>query len=168
MEGRRVIILVECICRKSLEWSEFHICTSLKSACTLTTTAVISNRTVEKYDEDLGMYAKKLIHRDWITPTEVLKILQPVKDPQLALRIFNRATQRPDYVPNEAVYGAIINKLAYAGQFDGIEELLERMKREHCECTDAFFFDLIKIYAHKAGNHNKALRILLGMRDFQC
>jgi len=167
MEGRRVVISIEWICRKSPQWSEFHIWASLKSACSLATTA-ISNRVVEKNDEDLGIYAKKLKHRDWLTSTEVVKLLQPIKDPQLALRIFNRAAQRSDYVPSEAVYGAVIKKLACAGQFDSIDLLLERMKREHCKCTDAFFFDLIKIFAHKAGNHNKVLRILFGMRDFEC
>lgn len=168
MEGRRVVISIEWMCRKSLQWSEFHIWASLKSACNLTTTAAISNGAVDKDDEDLGIYAKKLKHRDWLTSTEIVKLLQPIKDPLLALRIFNRAAQRSDYVPSEAVYSAVINKLAYVGQFDSIELLLERMKREHCECTDDFFFNLIKIFAHKAGNHNKGLRILFGMRDFDC
>ncbi|XP_057865924.2 pentatricopeptide repeat-containing protein At3g14580, mitochondrial [Cryptomeria japonica] len=164
MARERAGVLKGLIQMESLHCSQFHVWTSLKSACSTSTLYKL----VENDDEELGIYAKKLKHRDWLTSNELLKILKPLNDPLLAIRIFNRAAQRPDYKPNETIYSVIFNKLACVGQFDIIEELLEQMKREDCRCTDSFFLELIKMFTRKAHNPDRALKLLFEMRDFKC
>ncbi|XP_006849944.2 pentatricopeptide repeat-containing protein At3g14580, mitochondrial isoform X2 [Amborella trichopoda] len=127
-----------------------------------------SNRLWERGIEKLGTNAKRLDHKDWLAPNEVLKIFKSVRDPQMAFDLFQKLVRRKDYKPNEALYTILIEMLASAKKFDAIEELLTRMKMEKCKLSDEFFRHLIKLYANIGKNAVQAVNILYRMPDFHC
>lgn len=121
-----------------------------------------------KPSEDNG-YPDLLNHKDWLSTPQVIGIFHNLKDPNFALPLFDQLSSRQDYRPNELVYAALINKLALARNFDGIEAVMERIKLERkCRLSDSFFHDVIKIYSHSAGRINKAIETLFDMPSYKC
>ncbi|KAK6134489.1 hypothetical protein DH2020_031771 [Rehmannia glutinosa] len=110
-----------------------------------------------------------LDHKDWLSQPEVIRIFQNLKNPNFALPLFAQLSSRKDYKPNESLYATIINKLALAKDFDGIETLMQRIKLERkCRLSDGFFRNVIKIYGHSAGRINKAIETLFDMPNYKC
>lgn len=110
-----------------------------------------------------------LRHKDWLSPPEVIRIFQTLKDPNFALPLLAQLSTRKDYNPNESLYATIINKLALARDFDSIEALMRRIKAERkCRLSDAFFRTVIKIYGHSAGRINRAIETLFDMPNYKC
>lgn len=108
-------------------------------------------------------------HKDWLSPNEVIKIFETLKDPNFTLPVFDQISQRKDYKPNEALYSAVINKLAQAKNFNAIETLMERIKLERkCRLSEDFFYNVIKIYGVLGGRINSAIRILFDMHNYKC
>lgn len=116
-----------------------------------------------------GDYPNLLRHKDWLSPPEVIRIFQNLKDPNFALPLFAQLSTRKDYNPNEALYATIIHKLALANNFDGIEALMQKIKAHRkCRLSDAFFRNVIKIYGHSAGRINRAIETLFDMPNYKC
>ncbi|PIN16652.1 hypothetical protein CDL12_10698 [Handroanthus impetiginosus] len=114
-------------------------------------------------------YPNLLNHKDWLSPPEVIRIFQNLKDPNFALPLFTQLSNRKDYKPNEALYTTVINKLALSKNFDGIETLMQRIKLERkCRLSDGFFRNVIKIYGHSAGRINKSIDTLFDMPNYKC
>ncbi|XP_057812270.1 pentatricopeptide repeat-containing protein At3g14580, mitochondrial [Salvia miltiorrhiza] len=110
-----------------------------------------------------------LRHKDWLSPPEVIRIFQTLKDPNSALPLLAQLSTRKDYNPNESLYATIIHKLALANNFDSIEALMQQIKADRkCRLSDAFFRNLIKIYGHSAGRINAAVETLFAMPDYKC
>ncbi|XP_059661374.1 pentatricopeptide repeat-containing protein At3g14580, mitochondrial-like [Cornus florida] len=110
-----------------------------------------------------------LNHKDWLSPNEVLKIFQTLKDPNSVITVLNQLSKRKDYKPNEALYTTVISKLALAKNFDGIEDVMKRIKTEKsCRLSDDFFYNVIKIYGHVAGRINRAIETLFDMPNYNC
>lgn len=108
-------------------------------------------------------------HRDWLSPNEVVKIFERLKDPNFTLPVFNQISNRKDYKPNEDLYTAVIKKLAEAKDFDAIESLMERIKVERkCRLSEDFFYNVIKIYGHLGGRINSAMNTLFDMPNYKC
>ncbi|KDP43723.1 hypothetical protein JCGZ_22350 [Jatropha curcas] len=112
----------------------------------------------------------KLNHKDWLSPNEVLKIFEDIKDPDSVISIWNQYSKRKDYKPNEAIFTVVINQLACAKNFDAIEEIMERIKFEKsCRLSNDFFYNVIKIYGHLAGLIKKSIETLLDMpKGYNC
>lgn len=108
-------------------------------------------------------------HKDWLSPNELVKIFQTLKNPNLTLTLFNQISVRKDYKPNEALYTVIMNKLALAKDFDGIENVMKRVKIDKsCNLSEDFFYNLIKIYGILAGRINLAIDTLFSMPEYNC
>ncbi|XP_010941590.1 pentatricopeptide repeat-containing protein At3g14580, mitochondrial [Elaeis guineensis] len=119
------------------------------------------------WDND-DFWLRRLDHKDWLAPNEILKIFKNVRDPELIIGAFEKASSRMDYKPSEALYTLIIEKLACARKFGVIEDLLERSRLEKCRLSDEFFYKLIKLYGNVANHPEQAIKTLLRMPDFHC
>ncbi|CAL5393743.1 unnamed protein product [Camellia sinensis] len=111
-----------------------------------------------------------LNHKDWLSPNEVLKLFQTLKNPNSTLSLLTQLSNRIDYRPNEALYTVIVNKLALAKNFDGIEDIMERIKleRRSYRLSEDFFYNVIKIYGNVAGRINRAIETLFDMPNYNC
>lgn len=108
-------------------------------------------------------------HKDWLSPTEVIKIFETLKDPNTTLNVLDQLSKRKDYKPNEALYTSVINNLSKAKNFDGIEQLMKRIKCEKmCRLSDGFFYNVIRIYGLGAGRINQVIRTLFDMPSYSC
>ncbi|OIS96759.1 PREDICTED: pentatricopeptide repeat-containing protein At3g14580, mitochondrial-like [Nicotiana attenuata] len=108
-------------------------------------------------------------YKDWLSPNEIIKIFQNLKDPNSALNLLNQISKRKDYKPNEAIYSVVVKNLAMAKNFDAIETLMEKIKFERkCRLSDEFFYNVIKIYGHLAGRINRAIETLFDMPNYKC
>ncbi|CAI9303855.1 unnamed protein product [Lactuca saligna] len=106
-------------------------------------------------------------HKDWLSPTEVIKIFETLKDPNSTLTVLNQLSKRKDYNPNEALYTSVVNNLSEAKNFDGIEEVMKRIKVEkRCRLSDGFFYNVIRIYGLRAGRINRAIETLFDMPNY--
>lgn len=142
---------------------------SLSYASTIThkRTFALASSSVSHQDSDYHVY--KLNHKDWLSPTEVLKIFSKLRDPLSVISVLNQYSKRKDYNPNEALYTLIINQLAQAKSFDAIEDIMQRIKVEKlCRFSDGFFYNVIKIYGSMAGRINKAIETLFDMPSYNC
>ncbi|KAG0480461.1 hypothetical protein HPP92_011319 [Vanilla planifolia] len=118
--------------------------------------------------ENDNFWLKRLDHKDWLAPNEVLKVFRNLRDPELIMGAFGKASSRLDYKPNEALYGLLVDRLGFAHKFDAIDDLLDRAKSERCRLSDDFFYKLIKVYGNIANHPEKAISTLYGMPEFHC
>nr|XP_043630718.1 pentatricopeptide repeat-containing protein At3g14580, mitochondrial [Erigeron canadensis] len=133
-----------------LPWCQYHSVASLES-CSKRDLLDLSN------------------HKDWLSPTEVIKIFETLHDPNITLNVFEQLSKRKDYKPNEALYTSVINSLSKAKNFDGIQELMKRIKLEkRCRLSDEFFYNVIRIYGLSAGRINRVIETLLDMPSYSC
>ncbi|GJX87485.1 pentatricopeptide repeat-containing protein [Tanacetum coccineum] len=106
-------------------------------------------------------------HKDWLSPTEVIKIFETLKDPNSILNVLDQLSKRKDYKPNEALYTSVVNNLSKAKNFDGIEEVMKRIKLEkRCRLSDGFFYNVIRVYGLGAGRINRAVETLYDMPSY--
>ncbi|KAJ7948848.1 Pentatricopeptide repeat [Quillaja saponaria] len=111
----------------------------------------------------------RLNHKDWLTPNEVLNIINALKEPSSVITVLDRYAKRKDYKPNEAFYTLVINKLAQAHMFDAIENLMQIIRIErNCRLSDEFFYNVIKVYGNMAGRINRAIETLYDMPKYNC
>ncbi|XVF79205.1 hypothetical protein PTKIN_Ptkin14bG0201800 [Pterospermum kingtungense] len=109
----------------------------------------------------------KLTHKDWLSPTEVLKIFDNLKEPNALISVLNQYSARKDYKPTEPLFTLVINKLADAQDFDSIDNIMEKLKREKaCRLSDSFFQNLIKKYGHVGGRIKRAIETLFSMPEY--
>ncbi|KAK9152740.1 hypothetical protein Sjap_000220 [Stephania japonica] len=113
---------------------------------------------------------KRLYHKDWLSPNEVLKIFKSLRDPNHVLNAFDKISQRKDYQPNEALYTLIIQKLSHAKKLNSIGHILSRIKAEPrgFRVSDDFFYNVIKIYGNVGGHIDKAIETLFSMPEYHC
>ncbi|KAI3702743.1 hypothetical protein L6452_28495 [Arctium lappa] len=110
-----------------------------------------------------------LNHKDWLSPTEVIKLFETLKDPNSTLTVLNQLTKRKDYKPNEALYTSVINNLSKTKNFDGIDQVMKRIKLEkRCRLSDGFFYNVIRIYGLGGGRINRAIDTLFDMPSYSC
>ncbi|KAM3287102.1 pentatricopeptide repeat-containing protein, mitochondrial-like [Capsicum chacoense] len=108
-------------------------------------------------------------YKDWLSPNEVIRIFQNLKNPSSALHVLTLISERKDYKPNEAIYSIVIKNLGISKNFDDIEILMEKIKNERkCRLSDDFFYNVIKIYAHLGGRINSAIDMLFDMPSYKC
>ena len=105
------------------------------SKCSASTLARFSST-----KESDNFWLRRLEHKDWLAPNEVLKIFANLRDPELIVGAFGKVSSRIDYRPNETLYSLLVDKLAYARKFSTIEGLLEKAKQEKCRLSEEFFF----------------------------
>lgn len=118
--------------------------------------------------ENDNFWLKRLDHKDWLAPNEVLKVFQNLRDPELVMGAFTKTSTRMDYKPSEALYSLLIDRFAHAHKFDAIGVLLDRAKCEKCQLSDEFFHRVIKIYGNLANQPELAINTLYRMPEFQC
>ncbi|KAK9077431.1 hypothetical protein SSX86_005768 [Deinandra increscens subsp. villosa] len=108
-------------------------------------------------------------HKDWLSPTEATKIFETLKDPNSTLNVLDQLSNRKDYKPTEALYTSVINSLSKANNFDGIEQVMKRIKREKaCRLSDEFFYNVIRVYGLGAGRINRVIETLFDMPGYSC
>ncbi|KAM3287087.1 hypothetical protein P3S67_020517 [Capsicum chacoense] len=89
-------------------------------------------------------------YKDWLSPNEVIRIFQNLKNPSSALHVLTLISERKDHKPNEAIYSI-------------------KIKNERkCRLSDDFFYNVIKIYAHLGGIINSAIDMLFDMPSYKC
>ncbi|WCJ32762.1 Pentatricopeptide repeat (PPR) superfamily protein [Euphorbia peplus] len=112
----------------------------------------------------------KLNHKDWLSPNEVIKIFENLRDPNSVISVWNQYTKRKDYKPNQAIYTLVIHQLSLSKNFDAIQDIMHRIKVEKsCRLSNEFFYNVIKIYGHSAGRVKKAVETLLDMpKGYNC
>ncbi|XP_058095308.1 pentatricopeptide repeat-containing protein At3g14580, mitochondrial isoform X2 [Magnolia sinica] len=154
------------ICLKMLQLAMVDLVTMKCLRCVVTSSSSMSSK-ISYPLEDTGQL-RRLDHKDWLAPNEVLKIFKTLKDPELIISVFKKVSERKDYKPNEALYSLMIEKLARARNFDAIEEILGRIKSENCRISEEFFYRLIKLYGNVASNPEQAIKTLFRMPDFHC
>lgn len=134
--------------------------------CQISEFSSSSNAFSSFQDSEIPNLAK---HRDWLSPNEMIKIFEKLKDPNFILPVLEQIRVRKDYKPNEALYTAVINKLAKAKNFDAIETLMERIKHERkCRLSEDFFYNVMKIYGNLGGKINSAMETLFEMHNYKC
>ncbi|KAI4333412.1 hypothetical protein L6164_018232 [Bauhinia variegata] len=128
-----------------------------------TSLSTLASSSSSASDRD-SVILKRLNHKDWLTPKEVLNIVNSLRDPSSAITVLELYSKRKDYKPNEAFYISIIKKLAQAKMFDSIENLMQRIKLERsCRLSDDFFYNVIKTYGNMAGRIGRAVETLYDM-----
>ncbi|KZV19408.1 pentatricopeptide repeat-containing protein mitochondrial [Dorcoceras hygrometricum] len=127
-------------------------------------------RQLSSHISDKGCVPSDLVnHKDWLSQPQVIRIFNRIKDSDLILPLFIQLSTRKDYAPSESLYSTVINKLAAAGDFDGVQTLMQRIKLERrCRLSDALFRNVIKIYGHSAGRINKVIETLFDMPNYKC
>ncbi|GAB4849267.1 hypothetical protein Ancab_004071 [Ancistrocladus abbreviatus] len=111
---------------------------------------------------------KKLNHRDWLSPKEVLEIFKTV-EPNSVLTVLDHVSKRKDYKPNEALFSVIITKLGEVRNFEAIDDLLTKIRTQKSfRLSDAFFYNVIKIYGNVGGRINRAIETLFDMPSYDC
>ncbi|XP_071730082.1 pentatricopeptide repeat-containing protein At3g14580, mitochondrial [Rutidosis leptorrhynchoides] len=106
-------------------------------------------------------------HKDWLSPTEAIKLFETLKDPNLTLNLLHHLSNRKDYKPNEALYTSVINNLSKAKNFNGIEYVMKTIKLEkNCRLSDGFFYNVIRIYGLQAGLVNEMIKTLYDMPSY--
>ncbi|KAJ6776138.1 PPR CONTAINING PLANT-LIKE PROTEIN [Salix koriyanagi] len=112
----------------------------------------------------------KLTHKDWLSPNEVIKIFENLRDPHSIISVWNQYSKRKDYKPNEALYTQVINQLAQAKNFDAIEDIMRKIKLDKsCRLSNDFFHNVIKVYGQLAGRIKKAMETLFDMpKGYNC
>jgi len=135
--------------------------------CSLSTAFPSSTSSISSQNSD-STY--KLTHKDWLSPNEVIKIFENLKDPNSIISVWNQYSKRKDYKPNEALYTQVINKLAQAKNFDAIEDIMHKIKLDKsCRLSNDFFHNVIKIYGQLAGRIKKAMETLFDMpKGYNC
>ncbi|KAI0495401.1 hypothetical protein KFK09_021702 [Dendrobium nobile] len=118
--------------------------------------------------ENDNFWLRRLDHKDWLAPNEVLKVFQNLKDPELVMGAFTKASTRVDYKPSEALYSLLIDRFARAHKFDKIGVLLDWAKGEKCRLSNEFFYRVIQIYGNLANDSELAINTLYRMPEFQC
>ena len=112
---------------------------------------------------------KRLNHKDWLSPKEVLKIFNSLRNPESVMPVLDCVSKRKDFKPNEALYTQVIIKLGQARMFDAIEDVIQRLKIDkQCRLSDVFFYNVIKIYGNVAGRPESAVETLFDMPKFHC
>ncbi|KAL6957020.1 hypothetical protein U1Q18_024351 [Sarracenia purpurea var. burkii] len=135
-----------------------------KSTCAIRSHSFSSSASSRDFD-----YPVNLDQKDWLSSNEVVKIFQTLKDPNSALTTLNQVSKRKDYKPNEALYSVVITKLALAKNFDGIEDVMGRIRIEKsCRLSENFFYNVIKIYGNVAGRINRSIETLFDMPNYNC
>ncbi|PSR95261.1 Pentatricopeptide repeat-containing protein [Actinidia chinensis var. chinensis] len=129
------------------------------------TRSINSHSLLSQYSD----YPISLTQKDWLSPIELVKIFQSLKDPNSTLTLLSQASNRKDFKPTESLYTVIIAKLALANNFDGIEQLMETIKaQKNCRFSENFFYNVIKIYGNFAGRINRAIETLFDMPKYGC
>lgn len=113
---------------------------------------------------------KRLHHKDWLLPDEVLKITQALRDPKSVITLMDLYSRRKDYKPNEALYTLVIIKLSQANMFDAIDDVMQRIQAQNNrKLSDDFFYNVIKVYGNVGGLVNKAMDTLFDMpKKYHC
>ena len=112
---------------------------------------------------------KRLDHKDWLSPKEVLRIFNSLRNPESVMPVLDCVSKRKYFKPNEALYTQVIIKLGQARMFDAIEDVIQRLKIEkQCRLSDVFFYNVIKIYGNVAGRPERAVETLFDMPKFHC
>ncbi|KAI3950010.1 hypothetical protein MKW92_044039 [Papaver armeniacum] len=114
---------------------------------------------------------RKLNHKDWLAPNEVLKIFNTIRDSDSLINALERVSLRKDYKPNETLFTLVIQKLSQSKNFDAINDVMKRIKTEgkiRCKLSDDFFYFVIKIYGNVGGYVEEAVRTLFAMPDYNC
>ncbi|KAK3405880.1 pentatricopeptide repeat-containing protein At1g05600 isoform X1 [Eucalyptus grandis] len=111
------------------------------------------------------------MHVRWprlLNPTQLSQILKCQKNPVTALEIFREARHKyPNYRHNGPVYSTIIGILANCGRISEMEEVINEMKEDSCECADSTFAAAINTYA-KHGLLDKAVGLFRILPQFNC
>ncbi|KAG6430441.1 hypothetical protein SASPL_108508 [Salvia splendens] len=93
------------------------------------------------------------------TPKQLLDCLRGEKDEKLALRLFQLASEQPNFVPALPVYEEILEKLGNVGSFDSIRKVLNHMKLSNIDVVEPVFFISIGSYA-KFELYDEAISVL--------
>ncbi|KAF8006799.1 hypothetical protein BT93_K0958 [Corymbia citriodora subsp. variegata] len=103
-----------------------------------------------------------------LNPTQLSQILKCQKNPVTALEIFKEARHKyPNYRHNGPVYSTIIGILANCGRISEMEEVINEMKEDSCECADFTFAAAINTYS-KHGLLDKAVGLFKILPQFNC
>ncbi|KAK9937680.1 hypothetical protein M0R45_014455 [Rubus argutus] len=112
---------------------------------------------------------KRLHHKDWLSPNEVVQVFTSLQDPNSVLTALDHYSKRKDYKPNEALYTLLIDKLAQAHLFEAVDDVMDRIKAErNCRLSDDFFRGVMKAYGNVGGRIKKAIQTLYDMPSFGC
>jgi len=82
------------------------------------------------------------------SPSQLLDALRRQKDESEAVRIFEWASQQPNFVPNSSIYEELLHKLGKVGSFDSMMSVLKEMKSSGCVVDRGTFFIFIESYAN--------------------
>uniref|UniRef100_A0A7C9EX18 Pentacotripeptide-repeat region of PRORP domain-containing protein n=1 Tax=Opuntia streptacantha TaxID=393608 RepID=A0A7C9EX18_OPUST len=70
------------------------------------------------------------------TPRQLLEALRKQNDPEMALWVFDWASQQPNFKPTLSVYEEVLRMLGNEGSFDSMERVLREMKQSGCEINE--------------------------------
>uniref|UniRef100_A0A803LXD2 Pentatricopeptide repeat-containing protein n=1 Tax=Chenopodium quinoa TaxID=63459 RepID=A0A803LXD2_CHEQI len=102
----------------------------------------------------------------YISHERAIDLIKRENDPQRALEIFNKVSEQRGFNHNNATYATILNKLAKARKFNGIDALLRQMMYEPaCRFHEGIFTNLMKHYS-KCGMHEKVVEMFDLIRPY--
>ncbi|XP_065878929.1 pentatricopeptide repeat-containing protein At1g05600 [Euphorbia lathyris] len=103
-----------------------------------------------------------------LTPTHLSQIIRSQKNPLTALQIFKEAKVKyPNYHHNGPVYAIMIGVLGRSGKITEMQEVINQMREDSCECKDSVFVTAINTYA-RAGLLNDAISLFNNLSQFNC
>ncbi|KAK9697148.1 hypothetical protein RND81_08G018200 [Saponaria officinalis] len=80
------------------------------------------------------------------TPKQLIETLRKQNDAEMALWVFDWASNQPNFRPTLSVFEEIIRKLGNEGDFDSMIRVLSDMKKFGCEVNQSTFLIFIESY----------------------
>ena len=100
-------------------------------------------------------------------PTKLIRVLEQLKDTELALEIFNWTSNQKGFKHNGTTYSLMIERLGFVGRFGEMQALLDEILNKSCPRTEGIFVIVIKCYC-QAQMLDEALKVLETMKSIDC
>jgi leucine-rich PPR motif-containing protein len=114
----------------------------------------------------LPRFCSQLVQTERLPLNKAINILKIESDPQKLVQIFKQSAEQPKFRRLRSPYEGTVKKLAFAKQFDAIEEILEHSLQVSAPfCSEGLVNRIIMLYG-VAGMPQHAIKIFNQMKSF--
>jgi hypothetical protein len=124
---------------------------------------------VQSNDKEPKIYTVTPPITSWpqkLNPKRMLRLLIRVQNVRLALDIFTYAARyHVGYKHTYETYYKMIEKLALSREFEGLENVLQQLKKDDVKCSENMFIVVIRSYGF-ANKPKEAMKAFLACMNF--
>ncbi|KAI3683555.1 hypothetical protein L1987_84063 [Smallanthus sonchifolius] len=118
----------------------------------------------------MSMRSKSIIN--WpkqVTTSLVEQLIKAERNVEKAVIVFDSASAEyaNGFQHDHKTYGLIVSKLLSANQFKRAEDLVDRMRKEHCKVTEDILLSICRAYGRVHKPHDM-MRIFQKMKEYEC